>query len=124
MNKKHVRWLYRAMRCDMDDLVFRYDKIMDMPDDSITFTDWTFWSVKECSRYRSAFLHSSKSLLAAHRFHCLAMENRLEMVDDQVMIRVDLVRWFCEGGLTMDRVCRARDFHRESFLYHSCNQKY
>ena len=125
MNKCPVRYLYRAMRCDMDDLVYRYELIMDMPIDTIEFKDWTLRTVKECSHCRSSYLHASKSLASAYRWHSLAQMNisRLEMADDQCMIRIDLVRWFCEGDMKPDQVDRARDFHREPFLYYSCNQK-
>ena len=93
--KQHVTKLYRAMRLDLADLVFRYEKeLHSLPAHHDEIRRRALRAAAMGSDERSPFLHASWSFEAAHRWHQLSSAHRKERPEEQILVEIDLWEWY------------------------------
>ena len=90
------------MRPDMDDLKFVKHRAMDFAPDSDELRVEVLRAIGHGSKERSPFLHTSTSLIKAHRWAQLAHVERQEEARSQVMVRIDVWAWYQSGKMAED----------------------
>ena len=99
-----ITHIFRAMRPDMDDLMFVPHACHAFDPNSDEMKVEIMSALVHGSKQRSPFLHGSISLSKAHRWSQLAQEHRGEEVREQVLVKIDLWAWYQSGGVTQDMI--------------------
>jgi hypothetical protein len=104
VDKKPVRYVFRAMRVDGDDLRNQDSHVRVIEPDGDQMRIEVIRSVAKGSIIRSPFLHVSTSLMAAHHFHVRAQSTHAELEENQVLVKIDLWAWYQQCEVTMDMI--------------------
>ena len=95
-----MRWVFRTMRPDMDDLRWEPHLVHTLDITSTEFAEVAMHSVTKGSAKRSPFLHVSLTFEGARRFAQLAQKGvRKESPDQQMMVKIHIYDWWLAGEM-------------------------